>query len=287
MSVPIVIRSIWSARPTLFRRIWHRIQADDGIDLAAQISFYFVLSLFPFFLVLAAVVGWLPSTTLWKSFVTWMVTYLPSESRSMVFNLVFSLANGTKGILSFGLVTAIWSASSGFVSLMESLSIAYGTHDTRAYWRKHAIAICFTVLAAVFALACFGVMTLGHWGSEWIPTLFGTWKVPSAVWECCRWTGTLALMCLAVDMVNFVLPDIRRPWHWMTPGGAFAVITLVAATMGLDSYVRHFPSYPRIYGTLGGFIVLMLWIYIASFILLVGAETDREMEEMASEAKAG
>jgi membrane protein len=287
MSVQIGMRGIGCAPSTLLRRICHRIQADDCVDLAAQISFYFVLSLFPFFLVMAAVVGWLPSTTLWKSFVTWMVTYLPSESRSMMFNLILSLANGTKGILSFGLVTAIWSASSGFVSLMESLSIAYGRNDTRPYWRKHAVAICFTVLAAVFALLCFGLMTLGHWGSEWIPSLFSTWNVPPAVWEFCRWTCTLVLMSLGVELVNSLLPSPKRPWHWMTPGAAFAVITLVAATMGLNLYVRHFSSYPRIYGTLGGFIVLMLWIYIASFILLVGALTDREMEKMTNEAKVG
>ncbi|MGA7920752.1 MAG: YihY/virulence factor BrkB family protein [Candidatus Acidiferrales bacterium] len=286
MSVHIGIRELCGAPPTLFRRIWDQVQADDCVDLAAQISFYFILSLSPFFLVMAAIVGWLPSTTLWKSFVTWMVTYLPIESRSFVFSLILNLSGGSKGIFSVGLATTIWSASSGFVSLMESLSIAYGHRDTRSYWSKHFIAICFTFLAAVFTFACFGLMTLGHWGSQMIPSLSTGWHVPHFVWEIARWTATAALLCAAVDLLNFLLPSVRRPWHWIMPGTVFAVFTLEVATVGLNLYVSHFSSYPRIYGTLGGFIVLMLWIYIASFILLVGAEIDHQIETLASSAGA-
>ncbi|MGA7622139.1 MAG: YihY/virulence factor BrkB family protein [Candidatus Acidiferrales bacterium] len=268
-------------RPDLFRRIWDQVQADDCIDLAAQISFYFILSLFPFFLVMATIVGWLPSTALWKSFATWMVTYLPIESRSFVFSIILNLSGGSKGILSVGLATTIWSASSGLVSLMESLSIAHGRRDSRSFWRKHAIAVCFTFLAALFALACFGLMTLGRWGSGIIPWLSNGWNLPGAFWEAGRWAATVVLMCVGVDLANYFLPDRRRSWHWITPGTAFAVLMLVIATVALNLYVLHFPSYPRIYGTLGGFIVLMLWIYIANFILLVGAEIDHQIEASA------
>lgn len=286
MSVQIGIRDR-SAGPNVLREIWNRVQADDCFDLAAQISFYFVLSLFPFFLVIAAIVGWLPSTTLWKSFAAWMVTYLPSESRTFVFCMILNLSSGSKGVLSAGLITTIWSASSGFVSLMESLSIVSGRRDSRSYWRKHAIAVCFSFLGAVFALACFGLMTLGHWGSVWIFTSAGAWHVPQVVWRIVRWLATFGLMCLGIDLVNYFLPNVRRPWRWMTAGTACAVVSLVAATVGLNLYVEHFSSYPKIYGTFGAFIVLMLWIYIASLILLVGAEVDHELEGPASEVAAG
>src|ERR1700685_3980837 len=119
-------------RPDVFARIWQRIWADDCFDLAAQVSFWFVLSLFPFFLVLAAIAGWLPSTTVWKSFAAWMVNYLPGESQHLVFTTILSLSNVSKGFLSLGLINAIWSASAGFGGLMESLSIAYGATDTRS-----------------------------------------------------------------------------------------------------------------------------------------------------------
>ena len=282
-SVHIGIRDFCCAHPSLFRRIWEQVQADNCIDLAAQISFYFILSLFPFFLVMAAIVGWLPSTTLWRAFATWMVTYLPMESRSLVFSMILNLSGASKSIFSVGLATTVWSASSGFVSLMESLTITYGQRDARSFWRKHSIAICFTFLAAVFALTCFGLMTLGHRGWQMVPSFSIAGRLHIG-WGIGRWAATVALMCLGVDLVNYLLPSVKRPWRWITPGTLFAVVTLVIATVGLNLYVLHFASYPRIYGTLGGLIVLMLWIYIASFILLVGAVIDHQIEASVSPA---
>ncbi len=257
--------------------------ADDCVDLAAQISFYFVLSIFPFFLVLAAVVGSLPMTKLWPSFVSWIVVYLPGESRDFVFHLISNLGDGTTGVLSFGLLTTVWSASAGFVSLMESLTAVYGATDTRSYWHKHALAVFFTFLSAIFVLACFGVMTIGRWGATQFLAFSWETQIPHLIWDVARWAATLALMCLGVGAVNYMLPAVKRPWRWMSDGTAFAVITLVLAIAGLNIYVKRFSSYPTVYGTLGGFMVLVLWIYIASLILLVGAEIDREIEATKSD----
>jgi membrane protein len=260
------------------KRIWNQIQMDDCFDMAAQMSFYFALSPFPFFLVLSVVVGWLPSTTVWKSFATWIVDYLPTESRRFVFSTIMSLASGSKGILSFGLIAAVWSASSGFVSLMESLSVAHGCRDSRSYLRKRVIATGATFLAAIFAMACFGLVVLGRWGVGMMPLSVRSWYLPRDIWEVVRWIVMLALLYVGVELMNCLLPAGKRTWRWLSPGTAFVVLTLVASTMALNVYVQHFSSYPAIYGTLGGVIVLMLWIYFASIILLVGAEADHEIE---------
>jgi membrane protein len=272
--------------PTVWKRIWNHIQEDDCVDLAAQMSFYFVLALFPFCLVLAVVIGWLPSTTLWRSFATWMVTYLPADSRALVFSIAVGLSKGSPGFLSLGLVGSVWSTSSGFVSLLESLSIAYGVRDTRSFWRKHVIAVLATIIAAIFALACFGLAAFGHWELESKLTELTAWDPPPVVWAIGRWTAVLIIMCLAIDLINFVMPCIKRPWRWITPGTAFVALTTMLSSFGLNLYVEHFSSYPRIYGTLAGFIVLMLWLYIASLILLIGAETDRELERAAHEPRS-
>lgn len=273
------------ARPGVFTRIWQRIQADDCFDLAAQISYFFSLSLLPFCLVLAVIVGWLPSMAVWRSFATWIVTYLPRQSQHLIFATILGLEQNSTGFLSFGLITAIWSASSGFVSLMESLSVVYEGRDSRSYWRKHVIGACVTLLAMIFALATFGIMAFGHWGSGWFAGKLSVWGLSRPAIEVARWSVTFIIMAFAVDLAYFVLPDGRRPWRWITPGSAFAVLTLVASTAGFNVYVAHFTAYPRIYGTLGGFIILMVWIYIISLILLVGAEADCVIENCSSEAR--
>jgi membrane protein len=276
----------WRVDSTALKRIWDHIQEDDCFDLAAQMSFYFALSLFPFFLVLSVVIGWLPATTAWKSFATWIVDYFPDESRRFIFSTIMSLASGSKSILSFGLVAAVWSASSGFLSLMESLSIAYRCRDTRPYWRQRVIATGATFLAAIFAVACFGIVLLGHWGVRMMPLSLREWNLSRAIWDLLRWIVMLALLYVGVELMNFLLPAGKRTWRWLSPGTAFVVLTLVASTMGLNVYVKHFSTYPAIYGTLGGVIVLMLWIYVASIILLVGAEADHEIAEADNEIEA-
>ena len=104
--------------------------------------------------------------------------------------------------------------------------------------------------------------------------------------EIARWLVTLLLMCLALDLMNQFLPNRDRPWRWITPGRLFVAIMFVLASFGFNVYLRYFANYPRVYGALAGFIVLMMWIYIASLILLVGAEIDNNLERLERGASA-
>ncbi len=268
----------------LFRRIWRRIQEDDCVDLAAQISYFFSLSLFPFCLLLTVIVGWLPSTTAWHSFATWMVAYLPKQSQHLVFSTILGLSHHSTGFFSFGLVAALWSASSGFVSLMESLSVVYQGRDSRSFLRKHVIGSCVAILAIAFAMTAFWIMALGHWGYGWLTDLFGEWKGSDLTLVLGRWAVTAVVMGLAIDLAYYYLPDGRRPWRWITWGTVFAVLALAGSTAAFNVYVQHFNSYPQLYGALGGFILLLIWIYLISLILLIGAETDRVLETPSNEA---
>lgn len=256
---------------------------DDCFDLAAQTAFYFVLSLFPFCLVLAVIVGSLPSSSLWATFATWIVKYLPSDSQDLVLVTILRLGRYSPGFLSFGLLATIWSASAGFVSLMESLSVAYGGRDRRSYLMKHTIGATFTLLAAIFALGTFGLMAFGHWELPRLLLKVTTWSISRAISELGRWLATIAALYLAIDLIYFILPTAKRRWRWLSPGATFVVVTLVAVSIGFDLYFHYFPSYPRIYGTLGGFIILMLWVYLASVIVLVGAEANCELEKWTME----
>ncbi len=98
-------------------------------------------------------------------------------------------------------------------------------------------------------------------------------------WEIGRWIASLLLMVIGLDLVNYFLPNVKRRWHWLTPGTAFVVLTMVIGSASFNFYLRHFGSYPRFYGTMAGFIILMTWIYVASLILLIGAETDSVIED--------
>jgi membrane protein len=248
---------------------------DDVVDLAAQVSFYFVLSLVPFLIVLAAIVAWLPSSTLWQSFAQWITDYFPNRSRQAVFATILDLTRGYTGFLSFGLLAAIWSASSGFMSLMEALSIACCGRDTRGYWKRRAIATVTTLVASFFCLMAFGLWTLGHWATreiyselKFVGIIYFRWSV--IAW----WLGTVFLMFVALTLINHFLPDRKRPWRWFTIGNIFSVTGIIIVSVGFNLFLLYSPTVPQVYTVLAGFVILMTWIYVANVIVLIGTELD-------------
>jgi len=260
--------------------VYKRADRDECTDIAAQVSFFFVLSLFPFFLVIAAIIGSLPSATLWQPFVQWMFTYFPRLSQNMMFEAILGLGKWRIGIVSLGLGTTIWSASSGFVSLMKALSVAYGAKDTRGYWKKRLLAIVATLGSVAFFISSFGLWTVGHWARSTVGPEFKSLNFFQTPWRVAWWLFTLFLLCIGVDLIHYFLPDRRRKWRWLSPGTLFVAISFILASIGLNFYIDHNVMFPRIYGTLAGFIALMLWIYTSIVILLIGAETDTAIAEL-------
>ncbi|MGB2890625.1 MAG: YihY/virulence factor BrkB family protein, partial [Candidatus Acidiferrales bacterium] len=284
-SQPFPLRRVWRLRehvsfPRIAKRIWHHAQADDCLDLAAQMSFYFVLALFPFLIFLAAVVGSLPFTGLWDGVVTWMMRYVPVQSQHLMLVTILGLTRSRIGFLSFGLLGAAWSASSGFVTLQKSLSRAYGVPETRGFWKKRSSALLMLGAVSAFFIASFGLMTAGHWLGTQIASRIKSPEPFQFLWEVGRWIATLALLNAGIALIDYALPNVKRPWRWVTPGGFVFVIFSVLASLAFNAYVRYFAFYNQTYGTLAGFVILITWIYLTSFILLVGAETNSVLEEI-------
>ncbi|MDP9338293.1 MAG: YihY/virulence factor BrkB family protein [Acidobacteriota bacterium] len=262
-------------------RTARRILNDNILDLAAQVAFYFVLSLVPFLIVLAAIVGWLPSTTLWQSFAQWITDYFPNRSRQAVLGTILDLTRGYTGYLSFGLLAAVWSASSGFMSLMEALSVACCGKDKRGYWRKRAIATVATLVASLFFLLGFGLWTGGHWARKALLAEFKFVGVVHIRWGVIAWwVGTVVLMFAALALINHFLPDVKRPWRWLTAGNVFSVTAIILVSIGFNLFLRYSPTVPQVYTVLAGFVILMTWIYMANLIILAGVELDTAVKEL-------
>jgi membrane protein len=267
----------------IVKKVWADLWADKCIDLAAQMSFYFILSVFPFLLVVASVIGWLPSTNLWHNFAEWMSHYLPRYARGTFFHTILGLTRGYTSFLSAGLIAMTWSASSGFVSLIQSLNIAYEVKETRGFWKQRLIALAAAAMAAIFLLGSFGLLTAGHL----VVTLTAehiTWVGRFQKWfEVGRWAATVGILLIGLDLINHFLPDRKRRWRWFTPGTFFVIVLFVGTALGFQVYVQDFADYSRVYGALAGGIILLLWVYAFSLILLVGAEIDNSFERLKGE----
>ncbi|HTU32894.1 MAG TPA: YihY/virulence factor BrkB family protein [Candidatus Acidoferrum sp.] len=267
----------------VLQSVWTRIWTDACVDLAAQMSFYFVLSIFPLLLVLASIIGWLPSTNLWHNFAQWISHYLPPYARGASFHAILGLTHGYSSFFSVGLVAMIWSASSGFVSLIQSLNIAYKVKETRGFWKERLIALIAAALASVFLLGSFGLLTAGKLAVTLVAKDM-PWVQHFRIWFAVgRWLASLALLLIGVDLINHFLPNRKRRWRWFTAGTIFVVASFVATAFAFDVYVTDFANYSKVYGALAGAIILLLWVYAFSLILLLGAEIDHAIELVRGE----
>lgn len=262
------------------KRVWKAVVNDACEDLAAQMSYFFLMALFPFFIVLAAIVGYLPFTNLWPHVLTWITQYFPDRVQPYIFKTVSSFTQEWGGLLSFGLISSIWIATRAVVSLMDGLNKAYNVLETRSFWKRRLLSCGVMLVFALTFLTAFGLLTFGGSLGDWIGTQSRLRIVFMILWHVLRWVIPLALMNLAVGFANYVLPDTRRPWRWITPGSLFVVVIWFPSTIGFNSFLRHFSS-AGAYGALGTFFVLMTWVYMTNLILLVAAEMDSELEKAA------
>ena len=259
--------------------------ARDGVaGLSAQISYYFALALFPSLIVLGAIVGMLPSTHLWDSILEWITHYFPVETQPFIFQTVDSLTRGRAPYFSLGLIGTAWAATGGLMSLMSALNAVYGVRETRSYPKRLGIAFSMLFALALLVLGTFGVLTAGYWLDRWLLAQ-GTLTVPlSVLARVVRWAISILAAEVSITWLDHTLPNRKRDWRWATPGTAMVVAGWLLFSLGFDVYVRRVASYHKTYGVLGGFVILMVWVYVASLIALVGAEINSELRKREREA---
>lgn len=262
------------------RRVWKSVVSDCCEDLAAQMSYFFLMAMFPFFIVLAAIVGYLPFTGAWPHVLTWVTHYFPDSAQPYVFRTVTHLTQEWGGLLSFGLASSIWIATRAVISLMDGLNTAYNAKETRSFWKRRLTAFGVMLVFALTFLTAFGLLTFGGLAGRWVGRQPGLGLAYVVLWHVLRWAIPLALLNFAVCFANFMLPNTQRPWRWVTPGSLFVVVVWLPATIGFNAFLHHFTT-AGAYGAVGTFFVLMTWVYITNFILLMAAEMDSELEKAA------
>jgi membrane protein len=270
-----------------FGRVYQRINTDNVTGLAAQVSYYFALALFPFLILLGAIVGTLPFTHAWQGILPWIIQSLPADTRDTVFQAVANLTQGRKGFLSFGLLGTMWAAAGGLVSLSSALNTVYRVTETRSYAHRLLICVLMLFALAVLLLVSFGLVNVGDKVDHWL-AFYGAPGTPPLLLllPVARWMASVVLMILSISLMDHTLPNLKRRWQWVRPGMGLMVGGWLLASLGFNWYVRHVASYNRTYGVLGAFVVLMIWIYISTLIALSGAAIDAELTELQKGARS-
>ena len=271
----------------LARRVMAEIRDDDCLGRAAQLAYYFLFALFPFFLFLTTLLGYLPIPNLLDRLLETLGQMLPGEALQLVQDNVRQLVTDQRGgLLSFGILAALWTSSSALTAITDSLNRAYDVEEGRPFWKVRGLAILLTVGLSLFIVGALVLLTFGPQIGGWIADLVGLGWVFELTWNILRWPVIVGLMVLAMALLYYVAPDVEQRWQWITPGSACAVIGWLLASLGFAFYVNRFGSYNATYGSIGAVIVLLTWMYVSGLFVLIGGEVNAEIEHSAQDGKA-
>ncbi len=258
-------------------KTWRGMQKNHTLAIAAGLSYYFLLSLFPAMIFAAAILGYLPLPHLFDQLLYGMSKVVPPDSMIVVRKTMEGVfVPNRAGLISFGMLFTLWSTSGGFAAIIEGLNVAYDVPETRPIWKTRLLALELTFIVGVLMVIALAVLIVGPEFGYWVARHTGTSVLFAWVWPHLRWFIAVGFTVLAIELLYFLAPNIKQRFWATLPGAIFAVAAWIVASLGLGIYLREFPNYNKTYGSLGAVIALMLWFYISGIILLVGAEFNAE-----------
>lgn len=260
---------------------------DEMSTYASALAYQMLFSLFPFILFLIALIGFLhlPDFFSWLRLQSELV--LPPQALEQVNPVIDQLQQSKGGLLSVGIVIALWTASAGVRLMMSAMNAAYDVVERRPVWKRFPLSIFYTVGIAGMLLIAAALMVLGPQVMGWIASQVGLEDFIVTVWTIVRWPVIVVLLMMAVALIYYVMPDVKQEFRFITPGAVLSVVVWIIASLGFGLYVKTFANYNAMYGSIGAIIVLLLYFYISAAVLLLGAEMNAVIEHMSSEGKPG
>ncbi len=252
--------------------------ADDRIDLVAGgVAFYALLSLFPMLVAAISIYGLFTTPESLEAQIESISAMLPAEAQAIVVDQLRSIEESpshglTYGVL-FGLVVALWSASKGTDALISSVGLAYDERETRSFVRVRLMSIGLTLLLILGVSIAFTLVAI----VPIVMSFVGLGSYARSVAELARWGTLLVLFMGGLSLIYRCAPSTRkRNWRFVSVGSIVATLLWLAASYGFSFYVARFGNYQATYGSVGGVVVLLLWLWISAYVILLGAEIDHE-----------
>jgi membrane protein len=276
-----------SVRVSRIGRAVQRAYTDVGrhhsLQVSAALSYYLVLSVFPALILLSAIMGFIPLPQLFNHVLTLMARLLPAEAMGIVYSVLRDVLVSHPGRwLSFGMIGTVWMGSSAFDAMIEALDIAYDAPEDRPYWKTRLLAVGLAGICGGLLLVALVVMIVGPRFGDWLSARIALSSVFADIWPPLHWVIAIGFTVLAVEIIYFLAPNVKQRFVASLPGAVLSVVVGNGLSFLLGIYFRHFANYNRTYGTLGGFIALMIWLYWTSFVLLLGAELNAELAKESS-----
>lgn len=277
--------SLYRVKEALWRT-GEDVNSKHTLQMAAALSYYFVVSLFPALILLSAILAYLPAHDLLSQAFMLMGGFVPKDTLALVQKVLSDVVSPNRStFLSFGILGILWTASGGFSATMEALNIAYEVEETRPFWRTRPLAILLTFIIGILLLTALGVMIVGPDFGAWLARKLHLSWLFAIIWPYVHWVVAVGFTVLSVEVLYFLAPNVKQRFWSTLPGAVLSVACWIGLSYGLGVYFRNFANFNRTYGTLGAAIALMIWLYWTGFFMLLGAELNCQLAKETKEGK--
>ena len=250
------------------------MEKNHTMAFSAALAYYFVLALFPFLILLSAVVAYLPLPGFFSQAMGLIARVVPPASMGPLTTfLKDTIVSRHSRLLTLAILFTVWSASSGFTALIDALNTAYGVSETRRYWKTRSLAIGLTFSVGLLLIIALGLLLVGPRLSAWVTTTVGVGRL----WPYVRWSVAIACTVLAVELLYFVAPNVKHRFVSTLPGAMIAVGGWIGLCYLLGIYFQEFSAYSKGYGSLGVALAFSIWLYWTGFVILIGAQFNSEL----------
>jgi membrane protein len=255
---------------------------DQCPDLAAALTYYSVLSIFPALLALVSLLGIFGNPQKTTSALLDIVQgFAPGQTLDTIRPVVQDLASSSAAGLTLvlGILTALWSASGYVGAFGRAMNRVYEIDEGRPFVKLRGTMLGVTVVNLLIVVVIAAMLVLSGPVAESVGSLIGLGGAFVTVWNIVKWPVMLVLIIVAIAILYYATPNVKQPkFRWMSVGSAIALVVFLLASLAFGFYVANFSSYNKTYGAIGGVIVALLWLWILNMSLLFGAEFDAEME---------
>lgn len=250
-----------------------KIKDDDVFMLASQLAYSLIIAFFPFLIFLMTLVG--RSSLSSDSVLAYLNTILPTSAYDLVKNTVVEVLNGSgSGLLSISLIFALWSASRGIAAVIRGLNKAYDEDERRGYFKLVIVSIFSTIGFAIAILAALFFFVLGDVFRKVLMQYLPFDNFMIILWQMLRFALIIFFITLTFAALYHFAPSRKTGWKEVMPGAIAASLGWLIASLGFSFYVNNFANYSRFYGSLGAIIILLIWLYLSSAIVLIGGEIN-------------
>ncbi|WP_416043039.1 YihY family inner membrane protein [Bacillus halotolerans] len=255
------------------KELFGRYTLHEGQSKSAELAYFFLLSLFPFLIFMLTLTAYLPIST--DDVLGVVKQYAPGSAMSLVESITHQTLNDRNGgLLSFGIIAALWSASNGMNAIVRSLNHAYEVEENRSFIIVRltsiflTVAMVFTILVALL-LPVFG-RQIGMLAADFV----GASDLFLSIWTAIRWGVSPLVLLIVFSALYVIAPNKKLSLRFVMPGALFAAIGWIVVSTLFSFYVSTFANYSATYGSIGGIIVLMIWFYLSGILIILGGEIN-------------